>query len=190
MKKVLVLMLVLGLVTAANAEMTLKISVDGIVDPPESQIVLHPSEYAVLDIHSSGFVIGDDTYLALVADTGLATISGGRALIPPAPEASMIADDAHSVGMPIPESENGPYGLISSTVGNAGAGIYFDEIVFHCEGPGDVVVKLYTIDAELIGATLVDSVVIHQIPIPEPMTVALLGLGGLFLRRRKKQQTA
>jgi hypothetical protein len=31
---------------------------------------------------------------------------------------------------------------------------------------------------------MIDTILIHQI-IPEPMTIALLGLGGLLLRRRK-----
>jgi hypothetical protein len=103
-----------------------------------------------------------------------------------------MGDDAVGFGMPIPEGENGIWGLISllATSGSAPAGIYFDDILFHCEAQGDVVVKLYTVDPYFIAATLVDSVIIHQVPIPEPMTVALLGLGGLFLRRRKKQQTA
>ena len=49
---------------------------------------------------------------------------------------------------------------------------------FHCTEVGDVVVHLLD-----DGMQIVDSIVIHQIP--EPMTIALLGLGGLFLRRRK-----
>jgi hypothetical protein len=188
MKKLLIFMLVLGMASLAGA-MTLKISVDGIVDPPESLIVLHPSEYARLDIHSSGFVVGDDTYLALVANTSLATISGGVVVIPPAPLDSYIGDDAVGFGMPIPEGENGIWGLISllATSGSAPGGIYFDEILFHCEGPlpqpRDVVVKLYIVDPYFVTATMVDSVIIHQIP--EPATIALLGLGGLLLKRRK-----
>ena len=68
-----------------------------------------------------------------------------------------------------------------------------DELVFHCESPTDVTISLvvgtggldydegggYTDVAE---GTILDTVVVHQ---PEPMTIALLGLGGLFLRRRK-----
>jgi hypothetical protein len=51
----------------------------------------------------------------------------------------------------------------------------------HCEGPSwDNVVMLWD------GSTgdLLDTIIIHQVP--EPATIALLGLGGLFLRRRKK----
>ena len=40
-------------------------------------------------------------------------------------------------------------------------------------------IKVYEVD-ESLGTTLLDSLLI-----PEPMTIALLGLGGLFLRRRK-----
>ena len=44
-----------------------------------------------------------------------------------------------------------------------------------------MVIELYTTDFGT--SELVDAVVIHQIP--EPATIALLGLGGLLLRRRK-----
>jgi hypothetical protein len=50
----------------------------------------------------------------------------------------------------------------------------------HCEfGPSDDTIILWSQDAEEL-----DRIVIHQIP--EPATIALLGLGGLMLRRRKK----
>jgi hypothetical protein len=66
---------------------------------------------------------------------------------------------------------------MTTPVTEAGIGKYWD-IEVHCDGPADCVVDLY--DAS--GYTLIDTIVIHQ---PEPMTIALLSLGGLFLRRRK-----
>ena len=42
----------------------------------------------------------------------------------------------------------------------------------------------YTSNAFITEGTLIDSILVSQIP--EPATLALLGLGGLFLRRRKK----
>jgi len=57
-------------------------------------------------------------------------------------------------------------------------GVVVDGIIFHCEAPGDVVVQLIDLNTGIEYGTFT----IHQVP--EPMTIGLLGLGGLFLRRR------
>jgi hypothetical protein len=77
--------------------------------------------------------------------------------------------------------------------------IVVDHILVHCEGDGDVTVTLVPItwdaviappnvlydgtlgsDREAVG----DTITIYQVP--EPLTVALLGLGGLALVRRRR----
>ena len=61
----------------------------------------------------------------------------------------------------------------------AGAGVTAEfEFLSGVFGPTDVVVNLYNSTF-----AVVDTITIHQIP--EPITFGLLGLGGLFLRRRK-----
>jgi len=87
--------------------------------------------------------------------------------------------------MPLPDPTNGNLAI--------------DHIGIHCTKLGDVIITVATAnvakpwgnvvimtteplaekDMEAIGG----SMIVHQIP--EPMTVLLLGLGGLFLRRRK-----
>lgn len=79
--------------------------------------------------------------------------------------------------------------------------VLMDELWFHCDAEGDVIIELVAfgdvtkfVDYDASGnagatelivpaGTVLDTLIIHQIP--EPMTFGLLGLGGLFLRRRR-----
>ncbi len=182
MKKLLILMLVLGVTSLANGAMTLQISVGGVLDPVDSEIFLLVSETIMLDIHSpDGYNGTEDCYWALVADVDYGTITGGVPTGAAPAESAWFGDNAQASGLCLPP-EDGSWGFIGDVSGvPVGPGVYIDEILFHCVGPGDAIVNLYS---TLDGITMVleDTVIIHQ---PEPMTIALLGLGGLLLRRRK-----
>jgi hypothetical protein len=95
---------------------------------------------------------------------------------------------------------DGSAGVWASAAANGSAGgIAADHILFHCDGPGTVILSLLedgnlppgaTVEADSgFNLSLIEgygtSVIIHQI-VPEPMTLTLLGLGGLFLARRKR----
>ena len=184
MKKLLTLMLVLGMASLANAALTLQISVDGNLEPVDSEIYVIPSETIYLDIWTTADItpgVGEG-YYALACSTADATISGGVVNFPGEPGLS-IEDDPVGVGIPVPAGHNGVWGMIAlSTVSEIPAGtILFNEIGFHCEwAPNDVMVTLYDADT----MEILDTVTIHQIP--EPATMALLSLGGLLLLRRRK----
>jgi len=187
MKKLLALMLVLGLAPVANA-VVLQISVDGSTAVQDSAITVKPSDMLALDIWCSGFTGAggvDNTYFALVVDTAYGTISGGEVDKPPAPSLSSVdGQDAAGDGYPgLLPGETGPYGTLAGGPTETGpAGVYFDDFVFHCVAQGDAVIRLVgTIDWESF--VELDRVTIHQIP--EPASMLLLGLGGLLLRRRK-----
>jgi hypothetical protein len=189
MKKLLILMLVLGLATTANA-ISLQISVAGDPDPVDSQINICPSQTIMLDIHCpSGYAgTADNTDWALVVDTAYGTIQNGTGVvkIPPAPTwSSLDGWDAAAMGFPgLNPGEDGAWGaVVGSPVGEtAGPGIYYDEFIFHCEAEGDAIVRLLgTVD--WVEFVVFDTLTIHQVP--EPASMLLLGLGGLLLRRRK-----
>jgi len=184
MKKLLVLLLVASLTALANGGiMTLQISAGGDPYPPDSMINLLPSQCIMLDVWAPiGYHAGDEEYFGLVlsdATAGNGTIVGGTCRMPPAPNASSVMGDM-SEFFP---GALGVFGFIGSydqplTAG----GVYFDEIIFHCESFQDAVIQLWSTPDSGVTFVLEDTLVIHQ---PEPATIALLSLGGLLLRKRK-----
>ena len=181
MKKLLVLMLVLGMASAANA--ALLISVDGQTDLADTEVTLMPSDTVVIDIWGDGATGTGDFLLGLdVGGPGALNIDDAVILYAGSYTYIGWLDYAYVAGL---VGLQNPMVMISMTdvppVGTPKApleGTLVDGIIFHCDGLGDVTLSLYDLNLALL-----DTQVIHQIP--EPMTIALLGLGGLFLRRRK-----
>jgi hypothetical protein len=89
---------------------------------------------------------------------------------------------------------------LNESLGIVDGEILFDHLNIHCTGPGEVIVTLtpsvqtgglvglptYWDQGLFVGddGAIGDSITIHQIP--EPMTMTLIGLGGLALLRRRR----
>ena len=168
MKKVLVLMLVLGFASMASAGLSLWVN----GAPAESSsITMLTSEIAQIGLYNDGSVDKSIGYLTIQpGDPGSWT--GGYLVHPPAQGGvpTYAYYYAPINGFIFYNADANPANL--NLVG------LLAEFEFHCDGIGDV-----TIDYSDAGLGPMDTLVIHQIP--EPMTIGLLGLGGLFLRRRK-----
>jgi hypothetical protein len=186
MKNILIVLTVLAMASVASAQ--LSISVDGVVDPPETAITLYPSDTVVINIHGDGtypepgygFFLGVHVgdLGSLDATNGTMVYAGNATSGPINMDDQDIADffgfNIPYVYMELIDLKTPPDVFIPLE------GLLVDDIIFHCEGePGDVLLTLLDADGNEM-----DTQIIHQI-IPEPMTLALLGLGGLFLRRRK-----
>jgi hypothetical protein len=186
MKKLLVLALVLSMATMASAALTLSIGVSGAVANGDGSYTVAPSDHLTLSLTTPGGILTDDDSgdFIMTCNTALGTISGGVIENAATWWVNGLADDAAGAGAPVMDGENGVWGgvgLFNYTI--PADSLLFSGIDFHCEAVGDVTIGVYTHDWSEITGTL-DTVVIHQIP--EPFTMALLGLGGLFLRRRSK----
>jgi len=191
MKKLLILMLVLGLASMAQADLKIRLYYPNgsVYDGKDLQI----SDNLEIRIESINGNTADSNPCLYTDETyGVIGKAGSVTRIPPAPDASGInagsAKDNLVTGLGL--TEDGICGTVSAFVALPpyANGFYFDTISFHCEAVGDSVLWLYDIYANWDvrvsqGAVLMDTVTIHQIP--EPATMLLLGLGSLLLRRRK-----
>jgi len=213
MKKLLILMLVLGMASLANAGL-IELSVDGEAAP--SEITLLPSEYITLDI-----TIGDTLFaggdLMITLSTADGALDNSGVTFEANPMTRYWFGDPYYMWYDGNRAWGAPYvvGLSElqkvvvsggnidyNTLGNM---TLADNIIFHCEKqPGDVIVELVaysdliyytyvmvddapvvdTIETLYTEGTVLDTITVHQIP--EPTTIALLGLGSLFLLRRRK----
>jgi len=195
MKKLLVLALVLSMASLASAGLQLSVNGNTAQTAP---IILLPSDELVLDIHGDGADSNPTPYILVI---GPGAINGGTIVYDPGSslaaywdaEAKAAENGFATVAEYLADfgANQGVVGLtdlaVAEIVSDKGVppatiGLLADLIIFHCEGPGEVLIRLVGWDDT--GAMFdYDTLTITQVP--EPMTMALLGLGGLFLRRRK-----
>jgi hypothetical protein len=217
MKKLLVLLLTLGLVSIANA--TPVMMFDLVPTPGQTghgfspDDPLLPSEWVDLDVvyngnlrlYSSGMLYisvdiegagewcGDDDPFPIEEHWTVHPNFTANAAIPGANYMEKKDPKHIEIG-----GATAPYTFVAIDPGTT----IFDHLNVHCTGPGPIVVTLVpaTSTANPIGtplywdaggtATLEDleavgsSITIYNIP--EPMTLALLGIGGLALIRRRR----
>jgi hypothetical protein len=154
MKKLLALVLVLGLVSTASAALSLDIS--------------------GLDVAISGG-LEQDLYVVVVSSDGSVSMTLN---IPPAPSMSGLAgpsSDLAGMGL-FPDGYTGSYWALTSGVGET----YANGDYLTGSGAQGAIVYASWFD-EYGGAGEIGSGTL----VPEPATIALLGLGGLLLKRRK-----
>ena len=190
MKKLLILMLVLGLASTASAALTLQIATDPSVSSDYSE---EGSEYTLGVCENIWIGIYNDTQgqagdpRQFGAYVGFDETTAGEWYEGETPNSAI-----YDPPVPFTPTEgNIYYGVTfgfdvwysSIKVADAekfvGVGVT-SGFEFHCLDEVDVVITLLDEDY----TTVLDTITIHQIP--EPATIALLGLGGLFLRWRRK----
>lgn len=190
MKKFLVLLIVFCLASMAQAGLVF--TVNGAPQPAE--IDLNPSEILELDLElTAGSTIAGYQLMYTLSNEQAELIDDGASVSYPDieepmtdiefPWASFMAGKVNSrddVGV------RSWVEITASNFGNYSAGplVLMRELYVHCLEETDVILTIVGVaDLDGVEGVAVDhTLIIHQ---PEPMTIALLGLGGLFLRRRK-----
>jgi hypothetical protein len=176
MKKLLVLTLVLGIASLATA--SIQLGIGGNTDLIDSEIWLDPSQEIVFDVIASGEEYGMPIFVNIMMMDGAGTMAPlTNYVIPYDPEDPMTELDVTFPAL-IPGEVYLLDTIIPGPTPNPIQGLLGD-FVFHCAGPGDVLIML---GFDVYDASL-DQLIVHQTP--EPATMALLGLGALVLRRKK-----
>jgi hypothetical protein len=163
MKKLLILMLVLGMASIANAYLT-----PLTIGPDDIELHLSGTTITVVGLSALQTPNGFGLYEEDAPSQG--TVSGPVAALSAAGDLGAITLQSAYNGVDCSTLES-PGGAGTCTAGN-----WF---TFEYSGSVGDMINLYDYDVSY------DDAVGQVEVIPEPMTIMLLGLGGLLLRRRK-----
>jgi hypothetical protein len=177
MKKLWVLMLVLGMTSMASATIT---SLMNVQDDGGGMLSIQIPNLNNVDDGLGG-------YWALIGNSSYPVTGGAIAATIPAifaPPTSSVFGDASGAGFWSPGI--GVWGSFGTTtpVYSTSPAVFADSFVWVDSGTyvgGEVNVYLYAIADDFGSVALINTYLI-----PEPITIALLGLGGLFLLRRRR----
>jgi hypothetical protein len=165
MRKLLVLTLVLGMATAANAVI---VNVNG----QTGEVLVMPGEVAAITVVSEdtanwlGYLIVPEGQAGALSNAAVTDLAGDAALA----GAAAYTEAGWGAGYELAT------GGTASTP--AGVGVQFTLDYSYADYVEGTTLQLFVDPDYDVPAAAVSI-------IPEPMTVVLLGLGGLFLRRRK-----
>ena len=176
MKRWLAVVIVLSLAAVANAG--LLISVEGQIDPPYP-IALTPGQTAYIGIYSDGGLFADGVGYLVVSGPAAADIAGANHYVSEELIYYVVGSGPFygAVGFDLKnaDSENSPF---------LPGGTLVDYITLGSNGTGQIDLELWFDETSASGPLqLMDTQVFNMVP--EPMTIVLLGLGGLFLCRRR-----
>ncbi len=182
MKKLFVLVSILSIISLTPA--VLQISVNGNPDPVDSEIVAQPSDTLNLGLYGD-VAAGEAVYWVMVVDNALATLDGGVAVQGGYIASWPLYHMAYAGLYPNPN-----YSVYYTVAGDLWSsseplsGVLVDDVNFNALAFGDAVVYLYSSpDGEWGNWAIADTLTVHIVP--EPVTIALLGVGGLLISRRR-----
>jgi hypothetical protein len=190
MKKLLALVLVLGIASMSMAAVGATISLVGPAEGEKGSATnpLLPSETCVIMVVSDAPILSLD---AIVSLQGLASITGATDV------ATGVAKHGWDAGFAADTAMTARSATFAAGNFNGlgGAGKVLAEIVVHCDGEDLVPVVVDIIGNDQLGGSVnIDglslaafsdvSALVYQIP--EPMTMSLLGMGALALIRRRR----
>lgn len=200
MKKLIVLFAVLAMVNVASAGLIdIQIaSKNGIPITPVKEITVNPTDSLDLDIVYTPDEMSLPGVMAISKIMTKTPATGGTFDI-----SNLTWPTGYwmNVGTMSKVTMLGNGNLLIDTanaqLGSALPGIVLDHFLFHCDQVGTVTISLvettesqamesleWENDYSTAHLDAGDGVIIHQVP--EPMTLTILGLGSLFLARRKK----